>query len=981
MRRMKTPTLSVSSFLPAFLCAFLAGPVVCSPAQEKPALPAAAAPVSAPATVQLAGESSKAAASAAKAPDFSKEAIVYEKYLTKVREEADGTGVRITMVRARILADAGVKDMAVLEFTYTASSQQMEIGYVRVTKPDGTVVVTPAYNVQDMPADVSRSAPMYSDIHEKHVAVKGLGVGDVLEYQATLRTLKPDVPGHFWMEYSFEKNSIVQDEELDLDVPADKVVKVASTDVQPTIKTEKDRKLYHWASSNLARPDPDAPPKSTKHWKPSVQVTTFTSWEQVGAWYASLQKDALTVTPAIQARADALAKGLKTDDEKLRAIFNEVALHIHYVGLDFGIGRYQPHAADDVLSNEYGDCKDKHTLLAALLKAAGIEAWPVLISSSRPLDADTPSPAQFDHVITLVSLGGKLVWMDSTAEVAPIGALYASLRDKQALAIPVGKPAYLERTAADLPFQQITFSRVEGTLSDTGVFTGHITQRFLGDGGTIIRSVVRAFPQSQWKAFTEGFASRLGFAGEVSNPQFSPIEKTAEPFEMSWDYKREKYGEWDNHRISPPMPPMGIELMPGVKQIKPADEIDLGSPGEADYTSAVQLPAGWLLYPPAGTDLVEDWGEYHSKYAFENGKFTAERKMTIKKDKIPLDAWDKWLEFRRAIFADEVRMMPLNDPNAEVNAYLRNDGDGNGPAWLKEMADSVQKLREFAAILDADPPPSAEGAEKAAEPARKAIESIEAKSKTLLANDVQSVFSGVQLANAWCVRGWLELTANNLSAAESDLRAAWKLGLDRQSGYLLGKLYEAKGEKAAAAHQYELAHFASPSPRFVLVTDTRLDAEITTAYKKLTGKDFPASALKGNRYDGSLLNEFDKEREIKPIFRVTKLTGVGYFSLAFEAGKPAKVVFLGGDMGMEHLAPQLEAYRFGMQLPAGSKARLLRELRAVCTPYAGCDAYLITPASPETPPIKISGSRVIQLPVQPPAGNGERQDVIQVNRR
>ena len=63
---------------------------------------------------------------------------------------------------------------------------------------------------------------MYSDIHQKHVAVRGLGVGDVLEYQVTLRTLKPEVPGQFWFEYTFEKNLIILDEQLDLDVPADK---------------------------------------------------------------------------------------------------------------------------------------------------------------------------------------------------------------------------------------------------------------------------------------------------------------------------------------------------------------------------------------------------------------------------------------------------------------------------------------------------------------------------------------------------------------------------------------------------------------------------------------------------------------------------------------------------------------------------------------------------------------------------------------
>ena len=140
-----------------------------------------------------------------------------------------------TTARVRMLADAGVKQMAVLAFTYTASNQQVDIAYVRVLKPDGTVVVTPGYNIQDLPADVTREAPMYSDIHQKHVAVKGLGVGDTLEYQMTLRTLKPDVPGQFWLEYTFEKDHIVLDEQLDLDLPADKPVTVDQADIQPTV--------------------------------------------------------------------------------------------------------------------------------------------------------------------------------------------------------------------------------------------------------------------------------------------------------------------------------------------------------------------------------------------------------------------------------------------------------------------------------------------------------------------------------------------------------------------------------------------------------------------------------------------------------------------------------------------------------------------------------------------------------------------------
>jgi hypothetical protein len=625
-------------------------------AQEKPATSTSPQSQSAVATP----------AAATKAPDVSKEGLVLEKVYTVFRMEADGTGTRQTTARTRILADSGVKEMAVLTFTYTASNQQVDIGYVRVIKPDGTVVVTPDYNVQDMPADVSRSAPMYSDIHEKHVAVKGLAVGDTVESQVTIRTLKPEVPGQFWLQYSFEKNLIILDEQLDLDLPAGKAVTVASADQQPTVTTAGGRKLYHWASLNLARPDPDAPPKSVKHWKPSVQVTTFSSWDQVGAWYESLQKEPVAVTPAIQAKAATLTKGLTSDEDKVRVLFNEVALHIHYVGLSFGIGRYQPHPADDVLSSEYGDCKDKHTLLAALLKAAGIEAWPVLIPSNRELDPATPSPAQFDHVITLVPLAGKMIWMDSTAEVAPVGMLVRMLRDKQALAIPLSKPAYLERTPADLPSPRTIRFQIEGKLSEQGQFSGHVAEVAEGDVGMNFRAAFRRVPQSQWKELMQRVARGQRFGGEVSNPQVSEVEQITQPFSFSFDYSRDKFNLWDDHDsahwIGPAVPAMGGELAPGVKEKKPADDPDLGATGKTVYQCRMQLPAGWSMVPPKDVDLKEDWLEYHAKYSFKDGTFTTERIALVKKTLVPLDEWDKYLAFRRAMTEDENRQVLISSP-------------------------------------------------------------------------------------------------------------------------------------------------------------------------------------------------------------------------------------------------------------------------------------------------------------------------------
>ncbi|MGA9127518.1 MAG: DUF3857 domain-containing protein [Terracidiphilus sp.] len=908
-----------------------------------------------------------------KPPDISKEALVLEKISTRIRMETDGTGTRQTTARTLILADSGVKEMAVLTFTYTASNQQVEIGYVRVIKPDGSVVVTPDYNVQDMPDDVTRTAPMYSDIHQKHVAVKGLGVGDILESQVTLRTLKSEIPGQFWMEYSFEKNLIILDEQLDIDLPSDKAVTVASNDIQPTVTTARGRKLYHWASSNLARPDPDAPPKSAKHWKPSVQVTTFSNWEQVGAWYDSLQKNSLAVTPVIQAKADALTKGLSSDEEKLHAIFNDVALHIHYVGLDFGIGRYQPHPADDVLSNEYGDCKDKHTLLAVLLKAAGIEAWPVLISSIRELDPATPSPAQFDHVITQVSLNGKLLWMDSTEEVAPVGLLMDSLRDKQALAVPAGKPAYLEKTPADPPSPRSIRIQVEGKLSDQGLFTGHLAHTMDGDVGILFRSGFRRVPQSKWKEFLQGIANSEGYAGEVSNPQVSDVEKIAEPFHFSYDYTREKYDQWkDNvssHWITPPLPAMGGELAPGVKEKKPGDDPELGSIGETIYHAVLKLPEGWSMIPPKDADLKEDWLEYQAKYSFNDGTFTTDRRLLVKKTAVPLEQWEKYLAFRRGIFEDFNNQVLISPPELALLPDMQRQLMNMSAVDKARMAENLavmQPLHDATLILAAEPPPNAADLAKAADLSNKAVDAIETRSLQLSTEEEPSLYWAQELALAWSTKGWAALESKDLPTAESYLRAAWKLSQDPMAGYQLGRLLEAKGDSDAAAHQYELASVADAGDGNMagrlLYHGYNVHEHILHSYEKLTGKPLTATSLNHGQYKGSMRAELDKKIEIHGITPNSKYTGEAVFTLAYEAGKPVKAYLFHGEKKFAFLAGVLEAHKFDVLLPSGSKARLLREVRLICSEYGGgCDAYLLLPSAIQIPDEKTTTSNGLKV--------------------
>jgi hypothetical protein len=214
-----------------------------------------------------------------------------------------------------------------------------------------------------------------------------------------------------------------------------------------TITTEAGFRVYSWTYSKLQdTKDAESDQKKVTEAArgrlpaPDVQISSFQSWEEVGRWYWNLQKDRVEPTAAIRAKAAELTKGMTNDDAKLHALYGFVSMQYRYIGIAFGIGRYQPHTAEDVLTNNYGDCKDKHTLLASLLQASGITLYPALISSSWKLDPDVPSPAQFDHVIGYLPQGKDAVWLDTTPEVAPFGYLLAQLRDKQALVISGDKP-------------------------------------------------------------------------------------------------------------------------------------------------------------------------------------------------------------------------------------------------------------------------------------------------------------------------------------------------------------------------------------------------------------------------------------------------------------------------------------------------------------------------------------------------------------
>jgi tetratricopeptide (TPR) repeat protein len=608
-----------------------------------------------------------------KTRDYSQESFVIEQMHSRFRFEADGTGRKETTARIRVQSEAGVQQWGQLQEGYNSANERVEIPYVRVLKADGTVVKAGDDAVQDLSAPIEREAPVYTDYRQKHITVPGLRPGEVLEYDMVTVIHTPLAAGQFWTEYEFDKTNIDLDETVDVDVPANRPLKLkCKPGIDPKITEENGRRIYHWSSSHLERED-DAKNKDDKKKKkhrpeddrPDIQLTTFETWEQIGRWYANLEKDRRAPSPEVRAKADELTKGLNTDLEKTEALYDFVAKNFRYVSLSLGVGRYQPHSAADVLHDQYGDCKDKHTLLASLLEAKGLHASSVLINSSRKLDPDVPSPSQFDHVITMLPMGKEEVWMDTTSEVAPFRLLAFTLRRKQALVIPPVNPPsaiapHLEETPADTPMPDTELSEVEGKINDIGKLEAHVHYEFRGDEELLLRSVFRRVPQANWQRVVENVNASLG--GDITNLKVSDPAATREPFTLAYDVSKVNFLDWSKKKTDIVLPLVQFSLPDVNVDDDPdadAEPLKLGPKAEYSYRIKLELPAKYTAHAPLAFSMKRDYAEYEATYKIDAGVFSAGRKLTLRQDELPAARGSDYESFRRAVGADLAQQLSV----------------------------------------------------------------------------------------------------------------------------------------------------------------------------------------------------------------------------------------------------------------------------------------------------------------------------------
>ncbi|MFH0794949.1 MAG: DUF3857 domain-containing protein, partial [bacterium] len=357
-------------------------------------------------------------------PTLLKEAN-YETLLEQkvVQVESNGSSRATYHYVYRFVSEDGLQSLRSVPIWYVPEREKVTIKVARLHQADGSELTLDQVRDDSSSRLSGVSTKLYYDYISKQISVTGAVEGSVLEleYEVAEKSA-PLYADYFGDVVYFGSDEPTFRSEYVLITPMDKpfYYEIFRNDAKPTIAEmpSKGQRVYRWTLTNLPgrKREPGRPPSSEI--LPYLKVTTFQTWDDVSRWYWGLIKDQFHLTDDIKARVAGIVGDAKTPEQKARALYNFVVSDIRYLGYELGVHGYKPHAAVEVCNAQYGDCKDKATLLVAMLQEAGISANLVLIRTRQrgEIDYSVPSLGLFNHAIAVIpDLNGERYFLDATA--------------------------------------------------------------------------------------------------------------------------------------------------------------------------------------------------------------------------------------------------------------------------------------------------------------------------------------------------------------------------------------------------------------------------------------------------------------------------------------------------------------------------------------------------------------------------------------
>ena len=374
--------------------------------------------------------------------------------------------------------DSALETHRVSTIRYSPSSEELRVVHARAWKPNGLVL-----DAQELGAREDSDTPgsMYYDMSLEQFRFSGLEIGDVVELEYSLVPRRRSTPynGYFGELVLFAGRGPEQLKRYVLIAPAAQKLFVHAEKIAPaSVSARNGSQIFIWESRAVAALPREPRSPGVTEISPYVHVSTMGDWKQLGSWYADLIRPQFALDQSLKDELLRITNGLHTDKEKVSAIQEFVLRSTHYVALEFGIYSYKPYPVTQIYARRFGDCKDKASLMIALLRAAGIEAEIALVRTRSLGDVaiEPASIAVFNHAIVYVPKYD--LWLDGTAEYA---GRELPLEDQGALSLTVSLSgaAQIRHIPMSRAADNYTRHVIRGELSAQGViqFSGSTTTR------------------------------------------------------------------------------------------------------------------------------------------------------------------------------------------------------------------------------------------------------------------------------------------------------------------------------------------------------------------------------------------------------------------------------------------------------------------------------------------------------------------------
>ena len=376
-------------------------------------------------------------------------------------------------------------------------------------------------------------------------------------------------------------------------------------------------------------------------------VTNFcgsmTSWETFGQWISGLLKGRDQLPQKTIDKVKELTRNEDNQRGKVIKLYNYLQETTRYVGIQLGIGGWQPMSAEEVDKTGFGDCKALSNYMKSLLEVIDIPSYYTVISTKeKRLFTDFPSFSQADHIILTVPLKNDTVFLECTSQQAPFGYI-SNLAGHDVLAI--GKDNVFFHTLPDYkPRENEEINRIQIQVDANG--TGHLTvhSTFKNED---FQNLYYALKNADAKETNEIIASLL----RVHKPSISQIRREENldippRLDVFYNVECEDFATQTGSRMFIPLNPSKTGINNLLTGSSRKYDIDIDEDLFQNDTITILIPEGYSVEnQPKAVEMGSPYGYFKTDIVEKEGKLIYTQTLEIAKGKYPATEFEEMKKF------------------------------------------------------------------------------------------------------------------------------------------------------------------------------------------------------------------------------------------------------------------------------------------------------------------------------------------------